>query len=50
LYLVHGWLHLAGHDDLVTARKRAMRRAETRAMKILDRERALPKFALRKRP
>jgi probable rRNA maturation factor len=44
LYLVHGWLHLAGHDDLKPAKKRAMRRAEARAMSILQRERAVPKF------
>lgn len=42
LYLVHGWLHLAGHDDLVPAKKRGMRRAEVRALEILAREGALP--------
>ena len=35
LYLVHGWLHLAGYDDLKPAKKRVMRRAETRALRIL---------------
>jgi probable rRNA maturation factor len=35
LYLIHGWLHLAGYDDLQPARKRVMRRAEARAMKIV---------------
>jgi len=49
LYLVHGWLHLAGHDDLVPARKRAMRRAEARAMRALARAGALPSFSLRVR-
>jgi probable rRNA maturation factor len=44
LYLVHGWLHLAGHDDLVPAKKRAMRRAEARAMRLLVRADSLPKF------
>ena len=44
LYLVHGWLHLAGHDDLVPARRRLMRRAEARALEILEREDALPQF------
>jgi probable rRNA maturation factor len=34
LYLIHGWLHLAGYDDLAPARKRVMRRAEARAMRI----------------
>ena len=47
LYVVHGWLHLAGYDDLVPAKKRAMRRAERRAMTLLERECALPAFALR---
>jgi probable rRNA maturation factor len=47
LYLVHGWLHLAGYDDLVPAKKRAMRRAEARAMKILRAARAVPRFTLR---
>lgn len=28
LYLVHGWLHLAGHDDHHAAPRAAMRRAE----------------------
>lgn len=48
LYLVHGWLHLAGYDDLQPAKKRRMRRAEARAMQLLAREpAALPKFRLR---
>ncbi len=47
LYLVHGWLHLAGFDDLVPKKKRAMRRAEARAMRILTRAGAVPKFTLR---
>lgn len=47
LYLVHGWLHLAGHDDLQPAKKRAMRRAEARALKLLQAEDAIPIFRLR---
>ncbi|MSU50013.1 MAG: hypothetical protein EXS37_13165 [Opitutus sp.] len=47
LYLVHGWLHLTGYDDLVPARKRAMRRAEARAMRVLTRADAIPVFGLR---
>lgn len=35
LYVVHGWLHLAGYDDLVPGKKRAMRRAEARAMGLV---------------
>lgn len=49
LYLVHGWLHLAGHDDLVPSRKRLMRRAEARAMTILRKHRAMPRFAWKRR-
>jgi len=46
LYLVHGWLHLAGYDDLEPTKKRAMRRAEARAMKLLRGSRSLPRFRL----
>ncbi|HVU24882.1 MAG TPA: rRNA maturation RNase YbeY [Opitutus sp.] len=46
LYVVHGWLHLAGYDDLVPAKKRAMRRAEARALRLLGAARALPRFTL----
>jgi probable rRNA maturation factor len=49
LYVVHGWLHLAGHDDLRPAKKRVMRRAEARAMTILERAGAMPAFSLRAR-
>jgi probable rRNA maturation factor len=44
-YLVHGWLHLAGHDDLEPAKKRAMRRAEARAMRFLRDKGLVPRFA-----
>lgn len=50
LYVVHGWLHLAGHDDLVPAKKRAMRRAEGRAMRVLQTAGAVPEFSLRRAP
>lgn len=46
LYLVHGWLHLAGYDDLRPARKRRMRAAEARAMKLLAAAGAIPPFRL----
>jgi probable rRNA maturation factor len=49
LYLVHGWLHLAGYDDLQPAKKRVMRRAEARALRLLTRAAALPVFTLRPR-
>lgn len=49
LYLVHGWLHLAGHDDLEPTKKRAMRRAEARAMRVVTQAGAVPPFSLRSR-
>ena len=48
LYIVHGWLHLAGYDDLQPAKKRIMRRAEARALKILAHHKISPGFALRR--
>jgi probable rRNA maturation factor len=47
LYLVHGWLHLAGYDDLQPAKKRRMRAAEARAMRLLASAGAVPGFTLR---
>lgn len=47
LYLVHGWLHLAGYDDLQPAKKRRMRAAEARALKLLRAHDAVPAFTLR---
>lgn len=35
LYLVHGWLHLAGLDDLADETRAQMRAAETEALAIL---------------
>jgi probable rRNA maturation factor len=49
LYLVHGWLHLAGYDDLAPAKKRVMRRAEARALRLLRAAGALPRFRLKAR-
>jgi len=46
LYVVHGWLHLAGYDDLKPEKKRRMRAAEARAMELLRSARALPTFHL----
>ncbi len=48
LYLVHGWLHLAGYDDLAPARKRVMRRAEARALRLLAAAGHLPRFGWRR--
>jgi len=46
LYLVHGWLHLAGYDDLKPTLKRQMRAAETRAMRCLSEAEAIPHFTI----
>lgn len=46
LYVVHGWLHLAGYDDLQSAKKRLMRAAEARAMKLLHAAKSVPVFTL----
>ena len=46
LYLVHGWLHLAGYDDRRPAARREMRRAEARALRLLARSAAMPRFKL----
>ena len=47
LYVVHGWLHLAGYDDLQPAKKRRMRAAEKRALALLRAENAIPAFSLK---
>lgn len=47
LYIVHGWLHLAGYDDLQPVKKRRMRAAEKRALTLLRKHRAIPSFQLR---
>jgi probable rRNA maturation factor len=44
LYLVHGWLHLAGHDDLRPDLNRRMRQAERGALALLRTARAMPRF------
>ncbi len=36
LYLIHGWLHLAGYDDRNESDRAEMRRAEQEALAILD--------------
>ncbi len=49
LYVVHGWLHLAGYDDLKPEKKRQMRAAEKRAMGLLRAANTLPTFLLQAR-
>jgi probable rRNA maturation factor len=46
LYLVHGWLHLAGYDDRKPVLKKRMRAAEARAMQVLAGAKKIPRFAL----
>jgi probable rRNA maturation factor len=46
LYIVHGWLHLAGHDDLTPAAKKRLRAAEARAMALLCAAGPVPRFSL----
>jgi probable rRNA maturation factor len=48
LYVIHGWLHLAGYDDLHPAKKRRMRAAEVRALRLLDAAGLCDIFSLRK--
>jgi len=48
LYIVHGWLHLAGYDDLKPEKKRLMRAAEKRAMTLLADAKKRPRFLLKK--
>lgn len=46
LYLVHGWLHLAGYDDRNDTDRAAMRIAEQQALAILDEASAGKDFQL----
>ncbi len=46
-YVIHGWLHLAGYDDLQPKKKRRMRAAEDRALKLLLAADLLPLFSLK---
>ena len=48
LYLAHGWLHLAGYDDIEENDRAKMRLAEKRAMDEMIRNDQIPHFALRK--
>ena len=38
LYLIHGWLHLAGYDDRTEVDRAKMREAEQLALSLLDTE------------
>lgn len=45
LYVIHGWLHLAGYDDLEPTKKRRMRAAEKRARSLLADAEITPEFS-----
>jgi len=44
LYLVHGYLHLAGYDDHKTPERRQIRAAERRAMAVLQTAKKIPEL------
>lgn len=44
LYLVHGWLHLAGHCDLTDGPRAAMREAERVSLALLREHGLMPKY------
>jgi len=47
LYLLHGWLHLAGYDDRNEPDRAAMRQAEQEALAILDAAEHVIEFRLK---
>lgn len=47
LYIVHGYLHLCGFDDIEDEDRASMRKAEAIAMSTLKTHNALPAFELR---
>lgn len=49
LYVIHGWLHLAGYDDLQPPKKRRMRAAEARAQAVIAAAGLAPRFRLGRR-
>ena len=46
LYLVHGWLHLVGFNDVDNADRRAMRLAEEETMNAVEEAGLVPDFRL----
>jgi len=42
LYLVHGWLHLAGFDDIADADRQTMRESEKIALSLLREKNLTP--------
>ncbi len=46
LYLIHGWLHLAGFNDITDPQIATMRAAEKDVLQILEKAGAIPDFNL----
>lgn len=46
LYLIHGYLHLCGFDDIEESDRQEMRHAEQKALKIVRDREAFPRFEL----
>lgn len=46
LYIIHGYLHLCGFDDIEEADRALMRRAEQQALEIARKAKAMPSFSL----
>lgn len=48
LYLVHGWLHLAGINDKTEEDRKIMRKAESSTLQLIETHDCLPNFTLKK--
>lgn len=46
LYLIHGWLHLVGFNDLDDLERKMMRQEEKRALEVIKKHCAWPDFRL----
>ena len=46
LYLIHGWLHLVGFNDLEDLDRKIMRQEEKRTMTLVENRDAFPDFRL----
>ena len=46
LYLIHGWLHLVGFNDLEDLDRKVMRQEEKRTMTLVENRDAFPDFRL----
>lgn len=46
LYIIHGYLHLCGFDDIADADRADMREAERKALRLIEKQSALPRFKM----